>query len=377
MIFYTSFFAIVFILGLPNYLKNLKNLKLFFEAILFILLIIFSGLRYEVGGDWENYIVQFKGFANFGFPSVAIFTSSDPIYITINILSHKLGTGIELVNLICSMVFFSGYYLFVKKYGHNVLSILAPFLFIFLILSMGFSRQCLSIGFILYSLYFYIDKKYFLQVFFILLALLSHKSSIIFFIFFFISIFFNRIKFINTTELQIIKKNSLKIFFIALVVLLIFFLVIFRDLQRLTEVYFIYDRDLSIKLHQTRTSSGVIYKYPILLFFSLFYLISRNKLKFINNCERNIFDTYLILSLSILPLLGFFSLLVDRLLIYFYPFIGIFIVKFLNDCVDTKHHFKIYIFCSLLSFLMTFTWLKFANHSHFWIPYKNILFINN
>ena len=74
-------------------------------------------------------------------------------------------------------------------------------------------------------------------------------------------------------------------------------LLIFRDLQRIFEVYLIGERELHLSLNQARTSAGVIYKYPILLFFSFLYLFNKKKLNFLNNQERNIFDTFMLLSL--------------------------------------------------------------------------------
>ena len=89
-------------------------------------------MRYEIGGDWKNYYIQFQGFATFGFPSMAIFTSSDPLYILINILSHKIGAGVEIVNLISTIILFSGFYFNVKRYDHTALSIVVSFLFFLL-----------------------------------------------------------------------------------------------------------------------------------------------------------------------------------------------------------------------------------------------------
>ena len=376
MIFYTFFFTLLVFLGFPKYLNNFKKLKLLFELTFFILIIFVAGLRYEIGGDWKNYYIQFQGFATFGFPSMAIFTSSDPLYILINILSHKIGAGVEIVNLISTIILFSGFYFNVKRYDHTALSIVVSFLFFFIILSMGFSRQSLAIGFILYSLFFYFHKKYFLQFCFIIFSLLSHKSSLVFFLFFFTSIFLNQLKFINRKLIQYLKKNLLRILILSLIIMTLCILLIFRDLQRIFEVYLIGERELHLSLNQARTSAGVIYKYPILLFFSFLYLFNKKKLNFLNNQERNIFDTFMLLSLFLLPLVGMFSLLVDRILIYFYPFIGIFIGKFFKDCVDRENYFKLYIFCSIISLTVTLIWLKFANHASFWIPYKNYLFLN-
>ena len=113
---------------------------------------------------------------------------------------------------------------------------------------MGFSRQSLAIGFILYSLFFYFHKKYFLQFCFIIFSLLSHKSSLVFFLFFFTSIFLNQLKFINRKLIQYLKKNLLRILILSLIIMTLCILLIFRDLQRIFEVYLIGERELHLYL---------------------------------------------------------------------------------------------------------------------------------
>jgi hypothetical protein len=376
MIYYFSLFILIFLLAIPNYIKNYKFPSKWFELFVFTLLIFFAGFRYNVGGDWENYISQFKGFSTFGFPSVAIFTSSDPFYITINVLSYKFGGNLIGVNFFCSAVFFISYYSYLKKYENTLFGIIVSFLFIIVILSLGFTRQCLAMGFMLLFLESSYKKNYYGQVIFIFFALASHKSSLIFFVFYGISIVANEL------ENLIRRKNFFfryKYYLISILLVFLTAIVVFlaRDIERFIGVYFSFDREVHISVHQTRTSSGVIYKYPLLLFFSFWYLMTRKNIKFLNKFEKYTFDTFLIFTLSLLPIIGFFSLFVDRAIIYCYPFISIFLCKYINEVIEKKYKFKFFLLCSIFSFIILFVWLKFANHAHHWVPYRNYLFLDN
>ena len=376
MIYYFSLFILIFIFAIPNYIENYKFLSKWFELFIFILLILFAGFRYNVGGDWQNYITQFKGFSTFGFPSVAIFTSSDPLYITLNVLSYKFGWDLIGVNFFCSAIFFISYYIYLRKYDNILLGIITSFLFIIVILSLGFTRQCLAIGFILLFLESCYKKNYYGQAIFIVLALSSHKSSLIFFGFYAISIVANEF------ENLISNKNKLLKYKYYLILILIIFLILTitilgRDIERFIGVYFSFERGIHISVHQTRTSPGVIFKYPLILFFSFWYIMVRKNIKFFNKFERYIFDTFLLFSLSILPFIGLFSLFVDRAIIYCYPFISIFLCKYINEVLEKKYKFKFFLLSSLTSFIILFIWLHFANHAHHWIPYRNYLFLDN
>ena len=137
----------------------------------------------------HNYLDQFKGFSEIGFPSVAIFKASDPFYILLNVISFELNWGFVGANYFCALFFFLGAYIMLSRYKNFSFGILVNYLFLFLILSMGFTRQSLSVGFIYFFLYFFIEKKNIPALLCFLISLASHKTSAIFFVIFFSYIF--------------------------------------------------------------------------------------------------------------------------------------------------------------------------------------------
>ena len=98
MIFYYSLFLYLSAVSISQiYYKN--NIYLHITNITsFLIIIIFTGLRDNVGGDWNVYIVLFEQFKQFS-SSVQIFTSSDPMYITVNILADRINQNIYIINL--------------------------------------------------------------------------------------------------------------------------------------------------------------------------------------------------------------------------------------------------------------------------------------
>jgi hypothetical protein len=190
------------------------------------------------------------------------------------------------------------------------------------------------------------------------------------------SVILNELPFLYNNRKKIFSKYKYQIIIFSISIIVFFIIFLIRDFERLFNVYIQQQRVIHIEVHQARTAPGVMFKFPLVLFFSFLYLITRKNMEFINKYERYIFDTYLIFSLSLLPFIGFFSLFVDRAAIYCYPFIGLVICKYAQTKIKEKFKIYFYLICSLISFIILYVWFEFANHSNYWIPYKNYLFLN-
>ena len=66
-IFYYSLFLYLSAVSISQ-IYNKNNIYLHITNITSFLIIIFTGLRDNVGGDWNVYIVLFEQFKQFGFP---------------------------------------------------------------------------------------------------------------------------------------------------------------------------------------------------------------------------------------------------------------------------------------------------------------------
>ena len=166
MIFYYSLFLYLSAVSISQ-IYNKNSIYLHITNITsFLIIIIFTGLRDNVGGDWNVYIVlfdfedideinetnelnqdsnfsstqnnqnkvkntifpefeEFEQFKQFGFPSVQIFTSSDPMYITVNILADRINQNIYIVNLIISFLLFSSIFFYFENNENKIITILS------------------------------------------------------------------------------------------------------------------------------------------------------------------------------------------------------------------------------------------------------------
>ena len=179
MIYYYSLFLLLTVSNFTKYTSvSKKNLKIL-NLIVFFITIIFTGFRYEIGADWNTYISLFNQFKDLGFPSIAIFQSSDPFYITLNIFSDRLNFSIIQVNFLISIIYFSAFYYLIEDQNFKMIALLSSFLFIVLILNMGYTRQALASAFIILFYHCFINKKIFLSILFFIFSVLSHKTSLV------------------------------------------------------------------------------------------------------------------------------------------------------------------------------------------------------
>tara|TARA_B110000503_G_scaffold140909_1_gene233027 strand:+ start:1707 stop:2849 length:1143 start_codon:yes stop_codon:yes gene_type:complete len=372
MTIYLLLLVIIILLGSAKYFLYTEKYCKYFDIIIIALLIFFIGARNEVGGDWENYLLQYNEFKNVGFPSVNLFTSSDPIYIIINILSYKIGTGYVGTNIICATIFYFGFYKLTKEYKNTLLSLIVVFLPLAIIVSAGYTRQSVSLGFLFFFIHYFIEKRYILSCTFVALSVLSHKSVTFFILFFFIIFSANLIK-NNKDDIKKIIQNNLKVILLsATFIFPLVFYVLQSDISRLLNIYVTTENQypVSTSIKQIITSAGLIFKYPFTLLVSFTYYIFRKKFNFKNNNEIIIFDTFFILNLAVMPFLGFFSLLIDRLLVFTYIFPALIVGKFFG-IIKKKYELLLYLLISICAIFFTIVWFKFANHSQHWIPYKN------
>ena len=365
MIFYYSLFLYLSVVSISQ-IYNKNNIYLHITNITsFLIITIFTGLRDNVGGDWNVYIVLFDQFKQFGFPSVQIFTSSDPMYITVNILADRIDQNIYLVNLIISFLLFSSIFFYFENNENKIITILSSFLLIVIILAMGYSRQALAVAFLIFFYKFFIKENYILMTLSFIMAILSHKTTIIVFL-----------AIIGTYIITNKKFLNLKFFFIFFISTLIFIYVYQVDLLRLIKVYFGFtDLKLSKNVEQELFSPGVLFKMLYILIFISMYFLFINKKFFKNKNELIVYNSLISLVIILLPFLGYLSSLVDRIIVFCYILVPLIVNKLFNSeiLLKKKNKFFFQIFVIILSLSSVYLWFEFANHSLFWKEYNNII----
>ena len=341
-------FFILFLL-LLSYIIWIYKFKKNIEYNTFILVnnyFIFFSLRDIVGGDWYQYIDIIKQTENL-FP-----LQSDPGFNFILFFFNKYKLDYYTFNFVISFIFLFGNYFFLKQFQNKFTIWVFYTPYFYFIVSIGYLRQAIAIGFILLSLYLIHKLKFKLSLFVFLLSSLFHSTSIVL---------------LPIYLLSYIKNTKLNKFSIYLILALLSFFCIYIAINY-SSIYF---RIVSYILIPEVTSSGSIYRIPIILIPSLLILYMFDFNKISNNLI--IYKYYSAYAILILPMYFLSSTLIDRLYLFFYPLLAFFINHFINSLKDSKNKIIIKIIILIISFLLLYIWLYFADNRSGWIPFKLII----
>lgn len=170
MITYIAIFGFC-ILG---FLFPQKYHRLYLSILLFFLL-IFVGLRHEVGADWGNYLILQDLIQNAGKPGI-FFT--EPGYGFLNYYFTGQDS-IYIINAICSIFLCWGTYVLCRDQPYPLFSLSLLLPYTIFVVGMGYTRQATALGFIMMAYHAFANKKAFRCFLFVILALLFHRTAII------------------------------------------------------------------------------------------------------------------------------------------------------------------------------------------------------
>lgn len=191
MFTYIFNFVVLLFLTLVHYiLKFDKKTSFFMKTIVFIFLLFFIGLRHEVGGDWDGYLLWYKRIQSEGLSfSIDSILLRDFGYNFINWMSEKLGFGIYGVNTFCGFLFLIGLFRLLRQLGNDrrfYLSLLISYPYLIMVVANGYTRQAAALGLIMLSYSFLLEESFKRSFLFQILALFFHKSSVVGFVAFFL-----------------------------------------------------------------------------------------------------------------------------------------------------------------------------------------------
>jgi len=109
-----------------------------------VALALLVGWRYEVGGDWFNYLGNFQ--QAFVDSQYAYWWWNDPGYRLLEWVGIQTGWGIQGVNLMGAAVFAYGLVLFCRHLPRPWLALAVAVPYMVIILGMGYSRQGVALG---------------------------------------------------------------------------------------------------------------------------------------------------------------------------------------------------------------------------------------
>lgn len=306
-----------------------------------LLIALMIGFRYEVGGDWDSYERMFSlaGYADFG----RVLAMGDPGYQALNWLVQQLGGAIWLVNLIGGLIFCWGLLSFATAQRYPWLAVVVAIPYLVIVVGMGYSRQAIAIGVLMAGLAAHLRGGSTLRfALYVVIAAVFHKTAVVAFPL--VALATQRTKFLNL-------------------------LVAIAGGVLLYDVFLSQSVDVFVRnyLDRSYSAEGAAIRVAMSAIPAVMFIATPKRFGF-SETERLIWRNFSLAALALVVLLLVLpsSAAVDRIALYVIP-LQLAVLSRVPDAYLARY-FGIALVL-LYSFAIQYTWLNFATHARFWIPY--------
>lgn len=351
-IYMAFYYTIWFLISISSIFYSSKSEAKVIFLIFLIFLCLMTGLRFEVGADWNNYLEIYSFFKNLNFKESLIIT--DPSYAVLNYISQKLElSDTILVNFTCALIFYICFYFICKRMLNYWLPLLISFPYLILVVSMGFTRQSVAIALIILAFKYALESKYLKLIFLSFLAISFHKSAIIIFMLY---------------PFFLIPRGIFEKKWVF------YFYTFFSFLTMSLLVYISSSSGENLYTNQSGevSSAGAIFRIIIHFLPLFFYFFYYSQLKKLLKEKIHVFNYLALLIIFTLLLAIPFSTLADRFNLYLIIF-DIFVFSVLFTNLNNFNRFIMVGSIIVLNTLMMIIWLNFGAWSHAWLPYQNYI----
>jgi len=309
---------------------------------------IIIGLRYRVGGDWNNYQRMFNKMTNMRLSDVL--DDGDIAHQYISWTINHWHYDISVVNMVYTLIFLIGLVSFSRRQLYPWISMAVSVPYLITVVAMGYARQGVAIGIFMFAIT-YLDKgKFYTYISMILLASLFHKTALL------------------LLPLGLFYHDTGKIMRIMMIIPVAYGawdLLLAKAQANLWHNYV--EAQMMSSGAKIRVAMNLI---PALLLFK-YRDVWKRDFK-----DYNFWFWIALGSVLSIVLVFFASTAVDRMALYFIPIqlvvLGRLPYLAKNELSpDTTKFIIIFTYAIVL-----FVWLNFATHSKYWIPYQNILFLD-
>ena len=306
-----------------------------------LLIAVVMGMRYEVGADWIPYKIMFY---NARFSDLErVLGRGDPGYQLLNWSVQQAGGQLWTVNLICALIFVWGLRRFVVAQTRPWLAALVAIPYLVIVV-MCYTRQGVAIGILMAGMASYFKRRSSLQfAMWAIAAALFHKTAVA--VFPLVALTGHRGRLINV-------------------------LIGLSGCALLYDVFLSNDIDLFVKnyINTAYASQGAAVRIAMSLLPAVLFLANERGFRF-PDVERAVWRNFALATLLLTALLFLLpsTTAVDRLALYVIPlqlavwsrFPGIFTASAFGSLLVVAY-----------SAAVQFTWLNFAVHAQYWLPYR-------
>jgi hypothetical protein len=307
------------------------------------LLVLMIGLRFEVGGDWDNYLRLLDHFGTLTFPE--LIRVSDPGYYLVNWFAHQIGAGIWVVNLVCAGLFAAGLIRFCQRMPEPFLALAVATPYMVIVLGMGYTRQAAAFGLLLWGLVYLLDRKGLHFVITIGIAAAFHKSAILM---------------LPLAALAATEKRVWAAVWVCVAGVLFYRLFLDEQAQTLWASYVESDYAFASEGGPIRVLMNLVPAVVLLALYRRFPIPAASK---------RLWLWMSVFSIAAFPLVFQAPTAVDRVALYLMP-IQLVVWSYLPGLF--VHEQRAYVRLGLLASYaaVLLVWLIFATHAFAWLPYR-------
>lgn len=124
------------------------------DKFLFVVALLLTagliGLRFEIGGDWHQYLELYE--LMYFQPLFEALRVTDPGYAFFNWAGAQVDWGVWFPNLVCALIFCIGLGRLAKDQPNPWLAMLVAVPYLIIVVAMGYTRQAAAIGILCYAL---------------------------------------------------------------------------------------------------------------------------------------------------------------------------------------------------------------------------------
>ncbi len=312
-----------------------------FWALLFIVLSALVGLRYQVGGDWVNYLSQFRRDSVLGFD--VLLQGKEVGFRALNWSAFNLGAGPWLVNLVCGTLFVLGLVRFCRHQPLPFLALAVAVPYMVIVVGMGYQRQAVALGFFMWGLVDLAQRRHVRFVVAVALGALFHQTVLIV---------------LPLAALANTRNRWWSALWVGLVGAVLYQFLLADNTDALWSGY----------VTSGYASEGGAIRVFMNALPAAVFLIWRKRW---GESEQTVaLWTWLALfCLALLPLVSLASTAVDRVALYFMP-IQLWVWSRFPGLFVPGQRFPATVGVLLAYTVVQGAWLFFATHSKYWLPYQ-------
>jgi hypothetical protein len=313
-------------------------------VVVWSVLTLLIGYRYQVGGDWGNYLQHLSSINRLSFWEAV--RRYDPAHGALNWISNYLGWGVYGTNLAYGAVFSFGLIAFCRRQPRPLLALAVAMPYLVVVVAMGYSRQGVAIGLAMLALLALADRNTVKFVILIAAAALFHKSALV------------------LIPIAILASTKNKVWTAVWVG------------ATAVVMYYVYLEDTTDKyiagyIEAEYASQGATIRVAMNAVPAFLFLVYRERFE-LDRAERLLWTWIAVIALAFVPalVLSPSSTAVDRVALYFIP-LQLYVFSRLPDALwRGKHRPGARALVAGYYAAVLFVWLNYATHSKYWVPYQ-------